>query len=108
MESSKLFLKQNQDHSQFEVLDTNGKAISEGSYEITEAIKNARKVSDAPIDFGNSFAGFERLCVPEKPLWAIEDTEMFIAALAEIGGMKVKKLFNDDMNFIGFTMELIE
>ena len=108
MNSIKLFLKQNQDHSQFEVLDTNGKAISEGSYEITEAIKNAREVSDAPIDFGNSFAGFERLCVPEKPVNAEEDSEVFIQRLAELAGMKVTKLFDDNIHFIGYTMELIE
>ena len=92
--STKLFLEQNQDNSQFEVQDANGNAICEGSYEITDAIKNAREVSDAPIDFGDSFAGFERLCVTEKPAHAMEDTQMFISALAEIGGMRVKKLFN--------------
>lgn len=56
----------------------------------------------------DSYAGFTRLMVTEKPSEAIADSETFISALAEIGGMKVTKLFDDNMHFLGYTMEPIE
>ena len=49
-----------------------------------------------------------KVCVPEKPDGAIADTHTFIAALAEIAGMEVTKNFDDNMHFIGYTMELVE
>ena len=83
-------------------------AIGAGSHEPTTSIKSARTVTDAPISIGDSYAGFERLCVSEKPDNAEADGENFIQMLAEIGGMKVTKLYNDDLHFIGYTMELKE
>ena len=65
-------------------------------------------ISKAPIDIEDSHAGFSRVCVPEKPSDAISDSEVFIQALAEIAGMKVTKLFDDNIHFLGYTMELIE
>lgn len=103
---NKLFLEFQND-SKFHVIDSDGKTIG-AAYEIPEAIQEARKTSKAPIDIEDSHAGFERLCVAEKPIEAIADSEVFISALAEIGGMKVKKLFDDNVNFIGYTMEPIE
>ena len=100
---NKLFLEFQND-SKFHVIDSDNNTIG-AAYEIPEAIQEARKTSKAPIDIEDSHAGFERLCVAEKPNNAIADTEVFIAALAEIGGMKVKKLFDDNMHFIGYTME---
>ena len=104
--SSKLFLEF-KDDGKFHVLDENKKSVG-AAYEILGAIKQARTVTDAPIDFGESFSGASRLIVSEKPADAEVDSDKFISALAEIGGMKVIKNFNDDMNFIGYTMELIE
>ena len=103
---NKLFLEF-QDDSKFHVIDENKKSIGV-AYEIPDAVKQARLVSNAPIDFEDSYAGFTRLMVTEKPSEAIADSETFISALAEIGGMKVTKLFDDNMHFLGYTMEPIE
>ncbi|MBQ6512233.1 hypothetical protein [Methanobrevibacter sp.] len=104
--SSKLFLDFKED-SKFHVIDENKKSIG-AAYEIPDAVKQARLVSNVPIDFEDSYCGFTRLMVTEKPSEAIADSETFIAALAEIGGMKVTKLFDDNMHFIGYTMDPIE
>ena len=103
---NKLFLEFQND-SKFHVIDSDNNTIGV-AYEIPEAIQEARKTSKAPIDIEDSHAGFERLCVAEKPNNAIADTEVFIAALAEIGGMKVTKLFDDNVHFLGYTMEPID
>ena len=105
---TKLFLEWNDIDGQYHVNDRDGFAFGGGSYEPTDAIKHARTVSKAPIKIGTTYSGFEEQCVAEKPTGAIEDAEMFMSALADIGGMKVTKLYNDDMNFIGYTMELVE
>lgn len=104
--SSKLFLEF-RDDSKFHVVTDDTTSIGE-AYEVPDAIREAREISNAPIDFGDSYAGFTRVCVTEKPDGAIADKETFIAALAEIAGMKVTKLFDDNIHFIGYTMELIE
>lgn len=104
----KLFLELNDIDGQYHVNDENGFAFGAGSHEPTTSIKSARTVTDAPISIGDSYAGFERLCVSKKPDNAEADGENFIQMLAEIGGMKVTKLYNDDLHFIGYTMELKE
>ena len=104
--SSKLFLKFQND-SKFHVVDEQDQTIG-AAYEIPDAIKEARKVSNAPIDIEDSYAGFRRLCVPVKPDNYEADTENFIAMLAELAGMKVTKLFDDNIHFIGYTMEPID
>ena len=104
--SSKLFLKFQND-SKFHVVDEQDQTIG-AAYEIPDAIKEARKVSNAPIDIEDSYAGFSRLCVPVKPDNYEADTENFMAMLAELAGMKVTKLFDDNIHFIGYTMEPID
>jgi len=104
--SSKLFLKFQND-SKFHVVDEQDQTIG-AAYEIPDAIKEARKVSNAPIDIEDSYAGFSRLCVAEKPDDAEADTENFMAMLAELAGMKVTKLFDDNVHFLGYTMEPID
>ena len=104
--SSKLFLKFQND-SKFHVVDEQDQTIG-AAYEIPDAIKEARKVSNAPIDIEDSYAGFRRLCVPVKPDNYEADTENFMAMLAELAGMKVTKLFDDNIHFIGYTMEPID
>ena len=102
----KLFLEFKND-SKFHVVDEHNQTIG-AAYEIPEAIKEARKVSNAPIDIEDSHAGFSRLCVPVKPDNAEADSDVFIQMLAEIGGMKVTKLFDDNIHFLGYVMELAE
>ena len=104
--SSKLFLKFQND-SKFHVVDEQDQTIG-AAYEIPDAIKEARKVSNAPIDIEDSYAGFRRLCVPVKPDNYEADTENFMAMLAELAGMKVTKLFDDNVHFLGYTMEPID
>ena len=100
---TKLFLKFCND-SKFHVVDETGQSYGE-SYEIPPAIEEARKVTNAPIDIEDSHAGFSRLCVPEKPDDAVSDSEVFIQMLAELAGMKVNKLFDDNLHYLGYTME---
>lgn len=106
MSSTSIFLRFMND-GKFHVIDENNKSYGSG-YEVEDAIKEARKVTDGSIDFGDSFSGASRLIVSEKPDDAMVDAENFMVALAEIGGMKVIKNFNDKMHFIGYTMELVE
>ena len=106
MSSPTLFLDFQED-SKYHVIDSDKNTIG-AAYEIPEAVKEARKVSNAPIDFEDDHAGNHRIMVSKKPDNAIADTETFIAALAEIAGMEVTKNFDDNMFFIGYTMELIE
>lgn len=104
--SSKLFLELKND-SKFHIIDENNKSIG-AAYEIPDAIKHVRKITDSPIDIEDDHAGNHRYVVSEKPEDAIEDTETFIAALAEIAGMKVTKNLDENLHFLGWTMELIE
>ena len=107
LKMEKLFLEFSNIDSQFHVNDENGFAFGNG-YEIIDAVAHARMVTESPINFGDSYSGLERVMVPKKPDEVIVDTEECIAALAEIGGMKVTKLFDDNMHFIGYTMEPID
>ena len=106
MSSPKLFLEFMKD-GRFHVIDEAKKSYGSG-YEVEDAIQEARKVTDDPIDFGDSFSGASRLIVSEKPENAEADADQFITQLAEISGIKVIKNFNDKMNFIGYTWELVE
>ena len=107
MSSTTLFLDFQNDNK-FHVIDKKDNFSFGEGYEIPDAIREARKFTQNPIDIEESHAGFARLCVPEKPDDAEADSEVFIQMLAEIGGMKVTKLFDDNMHFLGYTMELIE
>lgn len=104
---TKLFLEFNDIDGQFHVNDKNGFAFGQ-AHEIPDAIQHARTVTNAPIDIGESHAGFSRQCVPVKPDHAEEDSEVFIQMLAELAGMEVTKLFDDNMHFIGYTMKLAD
>ncbi len=107
LKAAELFLEWNDNEGQYQVQDADGHSLAGGSYEPTDAIKHARTITTAPIKF-SEFEDIENVCVSEKPDGAIADSEVFISALAEIAGMKVKKCYDDNMNFIGYTMELIE
>jgi len=103
--SSKLVLEFNDIDGQFHVNDQDGFAFGNG-YEPSSAVRHARAVTDKPIHVGK-IGALHTACVSEKPDEAISDGETFIQALAEIAGMKVTRLLDDDMNFIGYTMEVI-
>ena len=104
---TKLFLEFNNIDGKFHVNDKDGFAFGAG-YEIPDAIASARTVSDAPISIGTDCADIEEILVSEKPETYTADKEVFIAELAEIAGMKVTKVYNDKMHFIGYTKELVE
>lgn len=88
----------------FEVVESTDEGefcIGDG-YEIPDAIACARKRTDEDI-----------LCdagvITTKPAKEfIQDKDELIRALAEIGGMKVTKMLDDNLNFKGYSMELIE
>ena len=107
MSSSKLFLEWNDLNGQYVVVDKD-KFPFGNSYEPTDAIKHARMVTDEPISMGEGVGDIEGVIVHEKPTGAIADAEVFISALAEIGGMTVTKYYDDQMNFIGYGMEVKE
>ena len=107
MSSSKLFLEWNDLDGQYKVQDKDGFPFG-NSYEPLDAIKHARMVTDEPISMGEGVGDIEQVIVSEKPTGIIADAEVFISALAEIGGMKVTKYYDDNMNFIGYGMEVQE
>ena len=107
MSSSKLFLEWNDLDGQFKVQDKDGFPFG-ASFEPLDAIKGARMVTDEPISMGEGVGDIEQIIVTEKPIDAIADAEVFISALAEIGGMDVTKYYDDNMNFIGYGMEVKE
>ena len=95
-----------QNDGKFHVVDSDNNSIG-AAYEIPDAIKEARKVTNDKIDFEDDHAGNHRYIINEKPDDVFSDTDEFIAELARLGGMQVTKLYNDKMYFIGYTMELI-
>ena len=105
MSSPKLFLEFNDIDSLFHVNDQDGFAYGMG-HDPVSAIKHARVVTDKPISIGE-ICELPTECVSEKPDGAIADHDVFIAALAEIAGMKVTRVFDDNMTFVGYTMEAI-
>ena len=106
MSTAKLFLEWNDNDGQYHVNDADGFPFGGGSYEPTDAIKHARMVTDEPISMGEGVGDIEQVIVHEKPTGTLEDAELFISALAEIGGMNVTKYYDDNMNFIGYGMEV--
>lgn len=104
---TKLFLEFNDIDGKFHVNDSKGFAFG-AAYEIPDAVQSARAVSNAPISFGTDCAGTEEIMVPKKPEHYTADKDVFIAELAEIGGMKATKVYDDNMNFIGYTMDLAD
>ena len=107
MNTSTLFLDFQND-SKFHVIDKETDFSFGEGYEIPDAVSEARKSTNEPIHFGENVCGIPRVMVTEKPSDAIEDAEIFISALAEISGMQIFKLFDDNMHFNGYSMEVIE
>ena len=96
---TKLFLEKNHIDGRFKVLDEKGFAFGDGEMP-DEAIQSARIVSNAPIYFGSGVA------VPNKD--EVFETHECIQELANLAGMKVRQAYDDNMNIIGWTMEVVE
>ena len=112
---TKLFLEQNIFDSRWKVLDLDGFCFGDG--ETPEAaIKSARVVTDATIYANSQFKGIidEVLDVLTKsPEELSEDETIYskdelIEVLAELGGFRIFKIYDDYRNLLGYTMELIE
>ena len=111
---TRLFLDLNFD-GQWKVLDEN--EFPYGTGHIPEdAIRSARVVTDAPIYANNEFKGIidEVLDAPFKtPKDLSEDETIYskdelIEVLAELGGFRIFKVYDDYRNLLGYTMELVE
>ena len=111
----KLFLDYSSFREEWRVLDIKGKCFGCGDCP-EEAIKSARVVTNAPIYANSEFKGI----IDGTPVIPVinsdelaEDSTLYgaeemIEALAELGGFKVKQAYDDNMNIIGWTMELKE
>ena len=116
---TKLFLDYNSFDSSYpwKVLDQEGKVF--GSGEIPEdAIKSARIVTNAPIYANSQFKGL----IEGEPLLDVryledidEETVLYgseeiMEAMAELGGFKVYKVYDDRFNrfVMGYSFEVVE
>lgn len=87
----------------FVVIDQEDFCMGEG-YEIPEAIKSARK---------NRIPDEDILCdagvittTPAKEF--IQDKDALIRELSHIAGVRITRMLDDNLNFKGYNMELIE
>jgi hypothetical protein len=112
---TKLFLEQNPFDSRWKVLDNDEFCFGEGETP-EDAIRSARVVTDAPIYANREFKGIidEVLDVSFKtPEELSEDETIYskdglIEVLADLGGFRIFKIYDDYRNLLGYTMELIE
>lgn len=103
MSSPNLFLELNTIDNRWKVIDENGLAFGDGLTK-REAIESARIVTDEPISFG---------ACHEIPNMIVTNTdkvlfnhEEIIESLADLGGMKVTKIYDDEFGLLGYSMEL--
>ena len=106
MSKIKLFLECNIRDAKDVVVDGTGYVYGEGKTP-REAIKSARQVTDEPINYGTSYE-MPNVIVSDIPDTIYYDKDEFIKELATLAGVKVTKLFSDDLFFKGYTMELKE
>ena len=99
---TKLFLEYNGIDNRWKVVDENGFCFGDGRT-VKEAVQSARVVTDQDIYFHDGLVYVNK---PETGL--TKDVFDFIDELAEIGGMEVTRIYNNDDEFQGFKMELIE
>ena len=112
---TKLFLEQNPFDSRWKVLDNDEFCFGSG-HTPEDAIRSARVVTDAPIYANSNFKGIidAVLDVPFKtPNELSEDETIYskdelIEVLAELGGFRIFKIYDDYRNLLGYTMELVE
>mgnify|MGYP007104064157 CR=1 FL=1 len=100
MSSNTYFLEKNPIDDRFKVDDQDGFPFGDGKMP-NDAIHGARALGiTEPIHFGSGVNVND-----EKDVFT---TDELISELANLAGMKVKCVYNNDMNIIGWTMELIE
>ena len=115
--STKLFLDYDSFESRYPwaVLDTSGKVFGTGETP-EDAIKSARIVTNAPIYANSQFKGIIN-GEPVLNVKYIEDideetvlygSEEIMEAMAELGGFKVAKVYDDDHYLMGYTFEVVE
>ena len=113
--STKLFLDYDSFHETWKVLDKED--ICYGTGDCPEhAIESARVVTNAPIYANSQFKGI----VDGEPILNVkyltdidEETviygsEEIMEAMAELGGFKVTKVYDDDHFLMGYTFEVVE
>ena len=111
----KLFLDYSGFREEWGVKDTNDVSYGTGDCP-EEAIRSARIITNAPIYANSQFKGL----IDGEPLLnvkyldeATEDTVLYgaeemIEAMAELGGFKAYKVYDDDHYLMGYTFEVIE
>lgn len=111
MSSSKTyFLKFNSTDKTFYVVDENNFAFGDGDT-ATEAIQSARIVLDEtdPIIYGDKLAMLSKAVGKTGEEESIYTSlESLAIAMAELSGFKIYKVFDDYLEHIGYSMELIE
>ena len=114
---TKLFLDYNSfdSHYPWKVLDKQGMVFGSGETP-EDAIKSARVVTNAPIYANSEFKGI----VDGTPLLDVkyltdidEDTVLYgseevMEAMAELSGLKVYKVYDDDHFLMGYSFEVVE
>ena len=113
--SLKLFLDYDGFNDTWEVLDNDNICYGRGNYP-EEAIKSARVVTNAPIYANSQFKGL----IDGTPVLSIKYTdeatdettlygaEEMIEAMAELGGFKAYKVYDDNHYLMGYTFEVVE
>lgn len=97
------------DHS-FKVTDENGFCFGDGKTAKT-AIASARIVLDEtdPIQYGTNLSISSKVVGRTGADETIYSTmESVAVALAELSGFKIVKVVDDNLDLIGYTMELVE
>jgi hypothetical protein len=113
--SLKLFLDYSGFREEWSVKDDNGVSYGCGDCP-EEAIKSARVITNAPIYANSQYKGL----IDGEPVLrvkyldeATEDTVLYgaeelIETMAELGGFKAYKVYDDDHYLMGYTFEVIE
>ena len=112
---TKLFLDHDSFHDVWKVLDKEDICYGTGNCP-EDAIKSARVVTNAPIYANSEFKGI----VDGTPLLDVkyltdidEDTVLYgseevMEAMAELSGLKVYKVYDDDHFLMGYSFEVVE
>ena len=95
---TELFLEKNSIDGNWKVLDITDSPFGDGKTK-TDAIKSAKNLcDDTPIHIGPCQ-------IVGKPTYT---TKEIIDALAELAGMTVIEVFDENLNHVGYDMELRE
>ena len=112
---TKLFLDHDSFHDVWKVLDKEDICYGTGDCP-EDAIKSARVVTNAPIYANSQFKGIvdgEPLLTAKYLTDIDEETVLYgseeiMEAMAELGGFKVFKVYDDDHFLMGYSFEVVE